>query len=87
MFLGVTFLVIVVWLLVCVGVRYGGTRWFRVRWWISRLDVCFATSHWLVIIIIFFNFKFFFGSGVRGLVWVGFGLKLNQELELRFLNF
>ncbi|XP_076954321.1 uncharacterized protein LOC143628689 [Bidens hawaiensis] len=46
-FLGVTFLVIVVWLLVCVGVRYGGTRWFRVRWWISRLDVCFATSHWL----------------------------------------
>ncbi|PQQ14841.1 uncharacterized protein Pyn_39539 [Prunus yedoensis var. nudiflora] len=21
--------------------------WFRLRWWISRLDVCFSTRHWL----------------------------------------
>ncbi|KAM0940884.1 hypothetical protein DsansV1_C18g0154981 [Dioscorea sansibarensis] len=47
-----TLAVLVIWLLFCVGVRFGrvdGGRsvWFRIRWWISRLDVSFATNHWL----------------------------------------
>lgn len=25
----------------------GRSIWFRLRWWISRLDVCFSTRHWL----------------------------------------
>lgn len=48
-----TLVALVIWLLFCVGVRFGrvdGGRsvWFRIRWWISRLDVSFATNHWLV---------------------------------------
>ncbi|KAI3705965.1 hypothetical protein L1987_76215 [Smallanthus sonchifolius] len=51
-FLGATFVVIVIWLLFCVGVRFGNvgdgrTWWYKIRWWISRLDVLFATRHWL----------------------------------------
>ncbi|KAI3888708.1 hypothetical protein MKW92_042154 [Papaver armeniacum] len=25
----------------------GSSIWFKVRWWISRLDFCFSTRHWL----------------------------------------
>ncbi|KAJ0644798.1 hypothetical protein HanRHA438_Chr16g0759951 [Helianthus annuus] len=52
-FLGATLVMVVSWLLFCVGVRFGSvgddgtTFWFKVRWWVSRLDVCFATRHWL----------------------------------------
>ncbi|KAI3783771.1 hypothetical protein L1987_42857 [Smallanthus sonchifolius] len=51
-FLGATFVVIIIWLLFCVGVRFGNvgdgrTWWYKIRWWISRMDVCFATCHWL----------------------------------------
>ncbi|KAI7747741.1 hypothetical protein M8C21_008304 [Ambrosia artemisiifolia] len=51
-FLGGTLVMIVIWLLFCFVVRFGSvgdgrTIWFKIRWWISRLDVCFATRHWL----------------------------------------
>ncbi|KAL8233154.1 hypothetical protein R6Q57_002932 [Mikania cordata] len=51
-FLGATLVMIATWLLFCVFVRFGSlgdgrTHWYRIRWWISRLDVCFATRHWL----------------------------------------
>lgn len=53
-FLEATAILLASWLLFCVFVRFGklsGGRsiWFQIRWWISRLDVCFATRHWLVI--------------------------------------
>lgn len=40
------------WLFFCFFVRFkklgdGRNVWFRIRWWISRLDICFATRHWL----------------------------------------
>ncbi|XP_010674679.1 uncharacterized protein LOC104890786 [Beta vulgaris subsp. vulgaris] len=51
-FLEATAILLASWLLFCVFVRFGklsGGRsiWFQIRWWISRLDVCFATRHWL----------------------------------------
>ncbi|TKY65369.1 monocopper oxidase protein SKU5 [Spatholobus suberectus] len=40
------------WLLFCLFLRFtklgdGRNVWFNIRWWISRLDICFATRHWL----------------------------------------
>ncbi|KAI3762316.1 hypothetical protein L1987_52741 [Smallanthus sonchifolius] len=51
-FLGAIFVVIITWFLLCFFVRFGNlgdgrTPWYRIRWLISRLDVCFATRHWL----------------------------------------
>nr|XP_043611166.1 uncharacterized protein LOC122582790 [Erigeron canadensis] len=52
-FLETTVVMLVSWLLFCVFVRCvgklgdGTNSWFRIRWWISRLDVAFATRHWL----------------------------------------
>ncbi|KAF9606086.1 hypothetical protein IFM89_023109 [Coptis chinensis] len=51
-FLEATLALLLSWLFFCFVVRYGklgdgNTYWFRVRWWISRLDVCYATRHWL----------------------------------------
>ncbi|KAL5702919.1 hypothetical protein ACHQM5_028079 [Ranunculus cassubicifolius] len=53
-FLEATLVLLVSWLLFCLVVRFkkvkvgdGDSHWFRVRWWISRLDVCYATRHWL----------------------------------------
>ncbi|KAL3523339.1 hypothetical protein ACH5RR_016173 [Cinchona calisaya] len=52
-FLEATFALLLSWLLFCLFVRLvgplgdGRSPWFRIRWWISRLDVCFATRHWL----------------------------------------
>ncbi|KAJ0971916.1 hypothetical protein J5N97_019875 [Dioscorea zingiberensis] len=47
-----TLAALLLWLLFCVAVRFGRVDggqsiWFRIRWWISRLDVSFATNHWL----------------------------------------
>lgn len=52
-FVGATLVMIVTWLMFCFLVRFGSvgdgrTYWFKVRWMISRLDMCFATRHWLV---------------------------------------
>ncbi|KAL6977077.1 hypothetical protein U1Q18_025872 [Sarracenia purpurea var. burkii] len=52
LFLEATFVLLVSWLAFCFFVRCGKlhdgrTIWFRIRWWISRLDICFATRHWL----------------------------------------
>lgn len=53
-FLEATLVMLVSWLFFCLIVRIvsplrdGRSRWFKIRWWISRLDVCFATRHWLV---------------------------------------
>ncbi|XP_058093565.1 uncharacterized protein LOC131239735 isoform X3 [Magnolia sinica] len=51
-FLEATMVVLVSWLAFCLAVRFGKidggrTIWFRIRWWISRWDVCYATRHWL----------------------------------------
>nr|XP_027087118.1 uncharacterized protein LOC113708737 [Coffea arabica]XP_027087126.1 uncharacterized protein LOC113708741 [Coffea arabica] len=52
-FLEATLLMLLSWLLLCLILRLvgplgdGRSPWFRIRWWISRLDVCFATRHWL----------------------------------------
>ncbi|GJY87849.1 hypothetical protein Tco_0502477 [Tanacetum coccineum] len=53
-FLETTLVVVASWLLFCVFVRsFGGklgdgsSNLFRLRWWISRLDVTFSTRHWL----------------------------------------
>lgn len=47
-----TFLLLLSWLVFCFLARFGSfgdgrTPWFKIRWWISRLDVTFATRHWL----------------------------------------
>lgn len=52
-FLEATLVMLISWLFFCLIVRIvgplrdGRSRWFKIRWWISRLDVCFATRHWL----------------------------------------
>ncbi|XP_057962450.1 uncharacterized protein LOC131154015 [Malania oleifera] len=51
-FLEGTSIMVLSWLLFCWMLRFGKLGdgrglWFRIRWWISRLDICFATRHWL----------------------------------------
>ncbi|KAK9141101.1 hypothetical protein Scep_010782 [Stephania cephalantha] len=51
-FLEATLVMIAAWLLFCAFVRVpkvrdGESVWFRIRWRISRLDLFFATHHWL----------------------------------------
>lgn len=51
-FLEATAVLLASWLLFCGFLRFrklgdGRNVWFQIRWWISRLDVCFATRHWL----------------------------------------
>ncbi|GMI88747.1 hypothetical protein like AT5G16520 [Hibiscus trionum] len=51
-FLEATLVMLLSWLLFCFLLRFtklgdGRNAWFKIRWWISRLDVCFATRHWL----------------------------------------
>ncbi|XP_021818393.1 uncharacterized protein LOC110760437 [Prunus avium] len=52
-FLEATLVFLLSWLVFCFFLRFmklgndGRSIWFRLRWWISRLDVCFSTRHWL----------------------------------------
>ncbi|PON37890.1 Transmembrane protein [Trema orientale] len=52
-FLEATLVLLVSWLGFCLFLRLmkpgndGRSIWFRLRWWVSRLDICFATRHWL----------------------------------------
>ncbi|KAJ7973610.1 putative Transmembrane protein [Quillaja saponaria] len=51
-FLEATLVMLLSWLLLCFFLRFmalgdGRNIWFRIRWWISRLDICFSTRHWL----------------------------------------
>ncbi|CAN6575309.1 unnamed protein product [Malus baccata var. baccata] len=52
-FLEATLVLLLSWLCCCLFLRFmklghdGRSIWFRLRWCISRLDVCFATRHWL----------------------------------------
>ncbi|KAI3987454.1 hypothetical protein MKX01_042458 [Papaver californicum] len=51
-FLEATLVLVLSWLLFCLFVRFkklgdGSSIWFKVRWWISRMDFCFSTRHWL----------------------------------------
>ncbi|KAJ7978241.1 putative Transmembrane protein [Quillaja saponaria] len=51
-FLEATLVMLLSWLVLCFFLRFtklgdGRNIWFRMRWWISRLDICFATRHWL----------------------------------------
>ncbi|CAA7396150.1 unnamed protein product [Spirodela intermedia] len=53
-FLEATLVLLVVWLSCCILLRLSGRLkdgsdiWFRIRWWISRFDFCYSTSHWSV---------------------------------------
>ncbi|CAM8960135.1 unnamed protein product [Rhodiola kirilowii] len=51
-FLEATAVLLLLWFAFCLVIRAqklddGKSVWFRIRWWVSRLDVCFATRHWL----------------------------------------
>ncbi|CAL0304707.1 unnamed protein product [Lupinus luteus] len=51
-FLEATLVLLLSWLMMCFFLRFmklgdGRNVWFKVRWWISRFDICFATRHWL----------------------------------------
>ncbi|EEF50070.1 uncharacterized protein LOC8275000 [Ricinus communis] len=51
-FLEATSVMLISWLLFCFFLRFmkfgdGSNIWFKIRWWLSRLDICFATRHWL----------------------------------------
>lgn len=51
-FLEATLVLLLSWLLFCFFVRFkklgnGKSAWFKIRWGISRMDVCYATRHWL----------------------------------------
>ncbi|XP_060183538.1 uncharacterized protein LOC132613514 [Lycium barbarum] len=51
-FLEATLIMLLSWLCFCFFARCaplgdGRNIWFKIRWWISRLDVCFASRHWL----------------------------------------
>ncbi|WCJ26763.1 hypothetical protein M5689_008557 [Euphorbia peplus] len=51
-FLEATLVMLLSWLFFCLFLRFlkvgdGRNVWFQLRWWISRLDVCFSTRHWL----------------------------------------
>ncbi|GFS30159.1 hypothetical protein Acr_00g0010500 [Actinidia rufa] len=51
-FMEATLVLVVSWLAFCLFVRFrklgdGRSIWFQIRWWISRLDISFATRHWL----------------------------------------
>ncbi|GLJ48538.1 hypothetical protein SUGI_1024020 [Cryptomeria japonica] len=52
LFLEVTTLAVVLWLVLCIVLRFcplndGRTRWFQLRYWLTRLDFFFSTRHWL----------------------------------------
>ncbi|KAL8517779.1 hypothetical protein ACS0TY_009195 [Phlomoides rotata] len=52
-FLEATLVMLLCWLSFCLLLRLfplgsdGRSLWFKIRWWISRLDISFATRHWL----------------------------------------
>ncbi|KAF8015407.1 hypothetical protein BT93_H1036 [Corymbia citriodora subsp. variegata] len=52
LFLEATAILLLSWLAFCIFLRFmkvgdGRNAWFQIRWWISRLDICFSTRHWL----------------------------------------
>lgn len=52
-FLEATLVMLLSWLAFCLLLRLvpcgsdGRSHWFKIRWWVSRLDISFATRHWL----------------------------------------
>ncbi|KAL5538696.1 hypothetical protein UlMin_044464 [Ulmus minor] len=52
-FLEATLVMLLSWLVFCLFLRFtklgndGRSIWFKMRWWVSRLDISFATRHWL----------------------------------------
>lgn len=62
-FLEATLVMLLSWLLFCLFLRFmslgdGRGVWFNIRWCISRMDICFATRHWLVSTLFYFYFLF-----------------------------
>ncbi|XP_062084211.1 uncharacterized protein LOC133790556 isoform X2 [Humulus lupulus] len=53
LFLYTTLVMVLSWFALCLFLRLmnpgndGKSIWFKLRWWVSRLDISFATSHWL----------------------------------------
>ncbi|XP_031476852.1 uncharacterized protein LOC116248288 [Nymphaea colorata] len=52
LFLEITLIVVLAWIILAVALRAGKvnggtTVWFRLRYWITRMDVCYSTQHWL----------------------------------------
>lgn len=64
-FLEATLVMLLSWLVFCFFLRFtklgndGRSLWFKIRWWISRLDVCFATRHWLVSYPLSYHLSFY----------------------------
>ncbi|KAJ4721491.1 Transmembrane protein [Melia azedarach] len=51
-FLEATLVMVLSWLLCCLFLRFmklgdGRSIWFKLRWWLSRFDLCYSTRHWL----------------------------------------
>lgn len=84
-FLEATLVAILSWLLFCAAVRFGRldegrSVWFQIRWWISRWDFCFATRHWLVLLLLpskfyldslfLFMYLFFFVGSFVCSLWI-----------------
>ncbi|XP_056690818.1 uncharacterized protein [Spinacia oleracea] len=51
-YVGISIIALLMWILLCVVVRFGKlgdgrNSWFQIRWWISRLDFTFSSNHWL----------------------------------------
>ncbi|KAF3791735.1 hypothetical protein EJ110_NYTH13629 [Nymphaea thermarum] len=52
LFLEITLIVVLAWIILAVALRAGkvnggSTVWFRLRYWITRMDICYSTQHWL----------------------------------------
>jgi hypothetical protein len=63
-FLEATFVMLLSWLLFCFFLRFmslgdGRGVWFKLRWIVSRLDICFATRHWLVSTLLCFDLFYY----------------------------
>ncbi|PON99922.1 hypothetical protein TorRG33x02_043400 [Trema orientale] len=63
-FLEATLVLLVSWLRFCLFLRLmkpgndGRSIWFRLKWWVSTLDIYFATEHWLVSYPFHLSFSF-----------------------------
>ncbi|CAN6487264.1 unnamed protein product [Victoria cruziana] len=52
LFLEITLIFVLSWIIFAIALRAGkvnggSTVWFRLRYWISQMDFCYSTQHWL----------------------------------------
>ncbi|PKA61293.1 hypothetical protein AXF42_Ash006190 [Apostasia shenzhenica] len=76
--LEVTLVLLLLWLLFCFLLRFAPLRsrqrsmWFRLRWWISRVDFFFAREHWLEDNNVLFKRKTELGGTLSVASWILF---------------